>query len=128
MNPILRKKKKGLFVEEQSVRVSEETCGLQIVLVDGKGKEPPSNEDSTRRASLREFGDEDHHFPKESRAQFQDRVEFRYINDTPLVHNSVQCAELGRQIRGRPSDLPGIDDLMFKDTYVNSEQVGQVVS
>ncbi|KAG2311884.1 hypothetical protein Bca52824_023441 [Brassica carinata] len=39
---------------------------------------------------------------------------------TPLVCNPGQCAELSRQIRGGPRELPPVDDLVFKDDYIEA--------
>ncbi|KAL0741801.1 hypothetical protein Bca4012_083314 [Brassica carinata] len=39
---------------------------------------------------------------------------------TPLVCNPGQRAELSRQIRGGPRELPPVDDLVFKDDYIEA--------
>lgn len=54
------------------------------------------------------------------RVDFPDRVIFSYDGDTPLIYNPVQCAELTRQVRGGPIDLPPIADLSFKDEYIEA--------
>ncbi|KAL0701830.1 hypothetical protein Bca4012_057952 [Brassica carinata] len=56
---------------------------------------------------------------KRPRIDFSDRVEFTYNEKTPLVCNPSQCAELSRQIRGSPREMPPIGDLFFKDNYVD---------
>ncbi|KAL0899147.1 hypothetical protein Bca101_083108 [Brassica carinata] len=39
---------------------------------------------------------------------------------TPLVCNPDRCAELSRQIRGGPREMPLVDDLVFKDDYIEA--------
>ncbi|KAL0855949.1 hypothetical protein Bca101_061102 [Brassica carinata] len=55
---------------------------------------------------------------KRPRIDFSDRVEFLYNEQTPLVCNPGQCAELSRQIRGGPREMPPVSDLVFKDDYI----------
>ncbi|KAG2307698.1 hypothetical protein Bca52824_027446 [Brassica carinata] len=57
---------------------------------------------------------------KRPRIDFSDRVEFSYNEGTPLVCNPGQRAELSRQIRGGPRELPPVDDLVFKDDYIEA--------
>ncbi|XP_056844384.1 meiosis-specific protein ASY2-like isoform X2 [Raphanus sativus] len=56
------------------------------------------------------------------RVDFPDRVNFSYDEDTPLIYNPVQCAELTRQVKGGPIDLPPVADLLFKDEYIKAAQ------
>lgn len=63
------------------------------------------------------------------RVDFPDRVNFSYDEDTPLIYNPVQCAELTRQVKGGPIDLPPVADLFFKDEYIKAAQARkQVIS
>ena len=52
--------------------------------------------------------------------KFLDHVEFKYDGDIPLSYASAECAELIRQMRGGPRDMPPLSDLFFKDAYVNA--------
>ena len=58
--------------------------------------------------------------PKKNRVKFPDHVEFKYDRDTPLSYASVECAELVRQMRGGRRDMSAVNDLIFKDAYVNA--------
>ncbi|KAL0864652.1 hypothetical protein Bca101_043770 [Brassica carinata] len=65
---------------------------------------------------------------KRTRIEFADHVEFRYDEATPLVGNPDRCAELTRQIRGGPRELPPVEDLFFKDDYIRSALANRRVS
>ncbi|WZZ72993.1 hypothetical protein YC2023_084363 [Brassica napus] len=54
------------------------------------------------------------------RVKFHDRVEFKYVGETPLSFAPTDCAELVRQIKGGRKDLPAVKDLIFKDAYVDA--------
>ena len=58
--------------------------------------------------------------PRKSRIKFPDHVEFKYDGDIPLSYASAEYAELIRQMRGGPRDMPPLSDLFFKDAYVNA--------
>ncbi|KAG2315155.1 hypothetical protein Bca52824_018277 [Brassica carinata] len=62
---------------------------------------------------------------KRPRIDFSDHVEFRYHEQTPLVCNPSQCAELSRQIRGSPREMPLVGDLFFKDDYIDVALAGR---
>ncbi|KAF2589664.1 hypothetical protein F2Q70_00038678 [Brassica cretica] len=49
---------------------------------------------------------------RKSGIKFPDHVEFKYDADTPLSYASVECAELIRQMRGGPRDIPASDGSM----------------
>lgn len=65
--------------------------------------------------------------PKKARSGFPDRVEFLYDEKTPLVLNPLWCAELTRQIRGGTRDLSPIDDLYFKNEYIDAASASKRV-
>ncbi|KAG2315117.1 hypothetical protein Bca52824_018239 [Brassica carinata] len=54
-----------------------------------------------------------------------DRVSFTYDEKTPLVFNPRQCAELTRQIRSGTKELPLVDDLFFRDEYIDAASAGR---
>ncbi|KAF3601717.1 hypothetical protein F2Q69_00036767 [Brassica cretica] len=57
---------------------------------------------------------------KRRRVEFPDRVEFSYNETTPLILNSLRCAELTRQIRGGTKEMPQLEDLYFKNEYIDA--------
>jgi len=57
---------------------------------------------------------------RKSGIKFPDHVEFKYDGDIPLSYASAECAELIRQMRGGPRDMPAVSDLIFKDAYVDA--------
>ena len=57
---------------------------------------------------------------KRRRVEFPDRVEFSYNETTPLILNPLRCAELTRQIRGGTKEMPQLEDLYFKNEYINA--------
>lgn len=57
--------------------------------------------------------------PKRPQMECPDRVEFSYDGNTPLIYDLPKCAELVRQIRCGPKGMPTVNDLYFKDDYVD---------
>ena len=57
---------------------------------------------------------------KRRRVEFPDRVEFSYNETTPLILNPLRCAELTRQIRGGMKEMPQLEDLYFKNEYIDA--------
>ncbi|KAF3552476.1 hypothetical protein DY000_02009546 [Brassica cretica] len=57
---------------------------------------------------------------EDRRVKFHDRVEFKYVGETPLSFAPTDCAELVLQIKGGRKDLPAVKDLIFKDAYVDA--------
>ncbi|XP_013632981.1 PREDICTED: serrate RNA effector molecule homolog [Brassica oleracea var. oleracea] len=57
---------------------------------------------------------------KRRRVEYPDRVEFSYNETTPLILNPLRCAELMRQIRGGTKEMPQLEDLYFKNEYINA--------
>ncbi|KAH0925938.1 hypothetical protein HID58_018194, partial [Brassica napus] len=58
--------------------------------------------------------------PKKGRVEYPDRVEFLYDEKTPLILNPLRCAELTRQIRGGTRELPQLEDLFFRNEYIDA--------
>ncbi|KAF2599327.1 hypothetical protein F2Q68_00011183 [Brassica cretica] len=54
------------------------------------------------------------------RIEFPDRVQFSYDEATPLILNPLRCAELTRQIRGGTKEMPHLEDLYFKNEYIDA--------
>ncbi|KAH0904282.1 hypothetical protein HID58_043785 [Brassica napus] len=83
----------------------------------GSGGEPArSTPDSSARKRSRSEGS----VAKRRRIEFPDRVEFSYNETTPLILNPLRCAELTRQIRGGTKEMPQLEDLYFKNEYINA--------
>ncbi|KAJ4866358.1 Uncharacterized protein Rs2_52118 [Raphanus sativus] len=61
-----------------------------------------------------------------SQMNFPDVVDFSYNGDTLLISNPMKCAELTRQVRGGPVALPPVEDLLFKDDYVEAAHARKV--
>ncbi|KAH0864217.1 hypothetical protein HID58_081428, partial [Brassica napus] len=57
---------------------------------------------------------------KRRRVEFPDRVEFSYNETTPLILNPLRCAELTRQICGGTKEMPQLEDLYFKNEYIDA--------
>ncbi|XP_013709085.1 uncharacterized abhydrolase domain-containing protein DDB_G0269086-like [Brassica napus] len=76
----------------------------------GSGDEPVANERSAPDSSAR----------KSSRPEGSDRVEFSYGETTPLILNPLRCAELTRQIRGGTKEMPQLEDLYFRNEYIDA--------
>ena len=57
---------------------------------------------------------------KRGRIEFPDHVQFSYDEATPLILNPLRCAELTRQIRGGTKEMPQLEDLYFKNEYVDA--------
>ncbi|KAG2287416.1 hypothetical protein Bca52824_047020 [Brassica carinata] len=56
---------------------------------------------------------------KRKRIEFPDRVEFSYNETTPLILNPLRCAELTRHIRGGTKEMPQLEDLYFRNEYID---------
>ncbi|KAG2314716.1 hypothetical protein Bca52824_017838 [Brassica carinata] len=79
----------------------------------------PKRSDPAQR-SAKEGSQSEGSLTKKVRVEFPDRVSFSYDEKTPLVPNPRPCAELTRQIRGGTKELPPVDDLFFKDEYIDA--------
>jgi len=96
-------------------KLSEErrkTCSRE----GGSGGEPAR---STPDSSARKRSGSEGSVAKRRRIEFPDRVEFSYDETTPLILNPLRCAELTRQIRGGTKEMPHLEDLYFKNEYID---------
>ncbi|XP_056863826.1 uncharacterized protein LOC130511051 isoform X1 [Raphanus sativus] len=64
---------------------------------------------------------------RRSQMNFPDVVDFSYNGDTLLISNPMKCAELTRQVRGGPVALPPVENLFFKEDYVEAAHARKVV-
>ncbi|XP_013633243.1 PREDICTED: uncharacterized protein At3g60930, chloroplastic-like [Brassica oleracea var. oleracea] len=85
----------------------------------GSGSEPAASEKSAPDSSARKGSRSEGSLAKRGRIEFPERVQFSYDVKTPLIFNPLQCAELTRQIRAGTKELPQIEDLYFKDEYID---------
>ncbi|KAF2565719.1 hypothetical protein F2Q68_00027358 [Brassica cretica] len=85
----------------------------------GSGSEPAASEKSAPDSSARKGSRSEGSLAKRGRIEFTEGVQFSYDVKTPLIFNPLQCAELTRQIRGGTKELPQIEDLYFKDEYID---------
>ncbi|KAF2569078.1 hypothetical protein F2Q68_00025752 [Brassica cretica] len=83
----------------------------------GSGGEPAR---STPDSSARKRSGSEGSVAKRKRIEFADRVEFSYNETTPLILNPPRCAELTRQIRGGTKEMPQLEDLYFKNEYIDA--------
>ncbi|KAG5383448.1 hypothetical protein IGI04_034918 [Brassica rapa subsp. trilocularis] len=84
------------------------------------GHEPAGSERSAPDSSARRGSRSEGSLVKRGRIEFPDRVEFSYNEKTPLILNPLRCAELTRQIRGGSRELPQLDDLYFRNEYIDA--------
>ncbi|KAF3556016.1 hypothetical protein F2Q69_00015986 [Brassica cretica] len=75
---------------------------------------------STPDSSARKRSGSEGSVAKRKRIEFPDRVEFSYNETTPLILNSLRCVELIRQIRGGMKEMPQLEDLYFKNEYIDT--------
>ncbi|XP_013632852.1 PREDICTED: uncharacterized abhydrolase domain-containing protein DDB_G0269086-like [Brassica oleracea var. oleracea] len=74
---------------------------------------------STPDSSARKRSGSEGSVAKRKRIEFPYRVEFSYNETTPLILNPLRCAELTRQIRCGTKDMPQLEDLYFKNEYID---------
>ncbi|KAH0884999.1 hypothetical protein HID58_061095 [Brassica napus] len=129
-----RKKKKKKSVETEP-RPSDAEVGLVEVVAGGdisletpsaerevsaRGGDPVADDrpipDPSARARSRSEGST----ARGKKIEFPDRVEFSYNETTPLILNPLRCAELTRQIRGGTKEMPQLDDLYFRNEYIDA--------
>lgn len=88
--------------------------------VSARGGDPVANDrpipDPSARARSRSEGST----ARGKKIEFPDRVEFSYNETTPLILNPLRCAELTRQIRGGTKEMPQLDDLYFRNEYIDA--------
>ncbi|XP_048613230.1 uncharacterized abhydrolase domain-containing protein DDB_G0269086-like [Brassica napus] len=129
-----RKKKKKKSVEAEP-RPSDAETGLVEVIAGGdvsletppeerevsaRGSDPVTGERSIPDPSARKGARSEGSTARRKRIEFPDRVEFSYNETTPLIFNPLRCAELTRQIRGGMKVMPQLDDLYFKNEYIDA--------
>ncbi|KAH0872262.1 hypothetical protein HID58_069624 [Brassica napus] len=129
-----RKKKKKKSVETEP-RPSDAEVGLVEVVAGGdvsletpsaerevsaRGGDPVADDrpipDPSARARSRSEGST----VRGKKIEFPDRVEFSYNETTPLILNPLRCAELTRQICGGTKEMPQLDDLYFRNEYIDA--------
>ncbi|XP_048613382.1 meiosis-specific protein ASY2-like [Brassica napus] len=127
-----KEKKRKKFVEEQT-EPDEVAEGREIVVHDGSGRgaaaraEGGSNDSpgAPLERKKRKKQSVDHDVPVSTERDdyhASEEREFKYDGDIPLSYASAECAELIRQMRGGPRDMPPVSDLFFKDAYVNADR------
>ncbi|KAH0892740.1 LOW QUALITY PROTEIN: hypothetical protein HID58_055169 [Brassica napus] len=129
-----RKKKKKKSVEAEP-RPSDAEMGLVEVVAGGdvsletppeerqvsaRGSDPVTGERSIPDPSARKGSRSEGSSARRKKIEFPDRVEFSYDETTPLILNPLRCAELTRQIRGGTKEMPQLDDLYFRNEYIDA--------
>ncbi|XP_013633110.1 PREDICTED: uncharacterized protein At3g60930, chloroplastic-like [Brassica oleracea var. oleracea] len=74
---------------------------------------------STPDSSARKKSGSEGSVAKRKRIEFPDRVEFSYNETTPLILNPLRRAELTRHIRGGTKEMPQLEDLYFRNEYID---------
>ncbi|KAF3508717.1 hypothetical protein F2Q69_00008580 [Brassica cretica] len=128
-----RRKKKKRSIEAEP-RPSDAEAGLVEVVAGGgvslktppgermvsaRGSDPVASERSVPDPSTRKGSRSEGSTVRRGKIKFPDRVEFSYNETTPLILNPLRCTELTRQIRGGTKDMPQLDDLYFKNEYID---------
>ncbi|KAH0863672.1 hypothetical protein HID58_080883 [Brassica napus] len=128
-----RKKKKKKSVEAEP-RPSDAEMDLVEVVAGGDvsletppeerevsawSSDPITGERSIPDPSARKGSRTEGSTARRKKIEFPDRVEFAYNETTPLILNSLRCAELTRQIHGGTKEMPQLDDLYFKNEYID---------
>ncbi|KAH0859388.1 hypothetical protein HID58_087649, partial [Brassica napus] len=86
----------------------------------GSGSDPAASERSAPDPSTRKGSRSEGSIVKRGRIEFPDRVQFSYDEATPLILNPLRCAELTHQIRGGTKEMPQLEDLYFKNEYIDA--------
>ncbi|KAF3594704.1 hypothetical protein DY000_02024556 [Brassica cretica] len=129
-----RKKKNKRSIEAEPRPSGVEAALVDVVTRDGVSPETPpkkrkvstrgsgsvASERSAPDPSARKGSRSEGSIVKRGRIEFPDRVEFSYDETTPLILNPLRCAELTRQIRGRTRKMPQLEDLYFKNEYIDA--------
>ncbi|KAF2599323.1 hypothetical protein F2Q68_00011187 [Brassica cretica] len=87
--------------------------------VSTRGSGYAASERSAPNPSARKGSRSEGSIVKRGRIEFPDRVQFSYDEATPLNLNPLKCAELTRQIRGGTKEMPQLEDLYFKNEYID---------
>ncbi|KAH0903867.1 LOW QUALITY PROTEIN: hypothetical protein HID58_043370 [Brassica napus] len=88
--------------------------------VSARGSDPVTGERSILDPSARKGSHSEGSTARRKKIEFPDRVEFSYNETTPLILNPLRCAELTRQIRGGTNEMPQLDDLYFRNEYIDA--------
>ncbi|KAH0894148.1 hypothetical protein HID58_056577, partial [Brassica napus] len=130
-----RKKKKKKKSVEAEPRPSDAETGLVEVVagedvsletppeereVSMRGSDPVTGERYIPDPSVRKGSRSEGSTARRKKIEFPDRVEFSYNETTPLILNPLRCAELTRQIRGGTKEMPQLDDLYFRNEYIDA--------
>ncbi|KAH0897518.1 hypothetical protein HID58_047086, partial [Brassica napus] len=129
-----RKKKKKKSVEAEPRPSDAETGLVEVVAgedvsletppeereVSARGSDPVTGERSIPDPSARKGSRSEDSTARRKKIEFPDRVEFSYNETTPLILNPLRCAELTRQIRGGTNEMPQLDDLYFRNEYIDT--------
>ena len=127
-----RKKKRSIEAEPRPSGV--EAALVKVITRDGvspeippekrkvstQGSDPVASERSAPDPSARKGSRSEGSLAKRGRIEFPGCVNFSYDEKTSLIFNPLQCAELTHQIRGGTKELPQIEDLYFKDEYIDA--------
>ena len=129
-----KKKKKKKSVEAEPRPSDAETDLVEVIAgrdvsletppeereVSARGSDPVTGERSIPDPSARKIARSEGSSARRKKIQFPDRVKFSYNETTPLILNPLRCAELTRQIRGGMKEMPQLDDLYFKNEYIDA--------
>ncbi|KAF2599329.1 hypothetical protein F2Q68_00011181 [Brassica cretica] len=129
-----RKKKNKRSIEAEPRPSGVEAALVDVVTRDGVSPETPpekrkvstrgsgsvASERSAPDPSARKGSRSEGSIVKRGRIEFPDRVKFSYDETTPLILNPLRCAELTRQIRVRTRKMPQLEDLYFKNEYIDA--------
>ncbi|XP_013673648.2 uncharacterized abhydrolase domain-containing protein DDB_G0269086-like [Brassica napus] len=115
--PVERPKKK---TKKKAAETEPEKKRKALVQRSGSGSESAGGEKSVPGSSTSRGPRLEGSLPKKGRIEYPDRGEFLYDEKTPLILNPLRCAELTRQIRGGTKELPQLEDLFFRDEYIDA--------
>ncbi|KAH0903607.1 hypothetical protein HID58_043110 [Brassica napus] len=129
-----RKKKKKKSVEAEPRPSDAETGLIEVVAgedvsletppeereVSERGSDPVTGERSIPDPSARKGSRSEGSTARRKKIEFPDRVKFSYNEMTPLILNPLRCAELTHQIRGGTKEMPQLDDLYFRNEYIDA--------
>ncbi|KAH0884365.1 hypothetical protein HID58_060461 [Brassica napus] len=88
--------------------------------VSARGSDPVASERSVSDPSAGKGSRSEGSTVRRGKIEFPDRVKFSYNETTPLILNPLRCAELTHQIRGGTKEMPQLDDLYFKNEYIDA--------
>ncbi|KAF3547983.1 hypothetical protein DY000_02008802 [Brassica cretica] len=115
-----KRTKRSVEAEPRPSTSDANAADAAIVDAVGEASGTPGNLSEERRKTCSREGGSGGSVAKRKRIEFPDRVEFSYNETTPLILNSLRCAELTRQIRGETKEMPQLEDLYFKNEYIDA--------